>query len=90
MFIKTTACAAAIALSTTSTFAGGLSPEIVEAVPVEKAATPAFSINPTYIVLGVVALILIASAGGDDDPDDEPDGETTDIKDPCILDPECD
>ena len=73
MLKKTTACAAVIALCATTAFAGGLSPEIVEAPVVEEAmAAPAgTSINPAFIVVGVLAALLIASSVGDDDDDDD-------------------
>lgn len=83
MFTKTTACAAAIALSATTAFAGGLSPEIVEAVPMEEVVAPAGpSINPTYIVVGVLAALLIAAAVSDDDDEvsDNPDKDPGDIQ----------
>ena len=69
MFTKSAALAAAIAISATSVFAGGLSPEIVEtAVMEEVMVAPAGpSIDPTYIVIGVIAALLIATAVGDDD-----------------------
>jgi len=73
MFAKTTALAAAIAISASSTFAGGLAPEIVETAPMEEivAAPAGSSIDPTYIVIGVIAALLIAAAGSDDDGDDD-------------------
>jgi hypothetical protein len=83
MFKQVSAFAAATALCASTAFAGGLSPEIVEAAPAEEAVAPAFAINPTFIVLGAVALLLIASAGGDDDPEEEQEQE----KDPCLIDP---
>ena len=69
MFTKTTALAAAIAVSASSAFAGGLSPEIVETPVMEEvmAAPAGPSIDPTYIVIGVIAALLIATAVGDDD-----------------------
>ncbi len=74
MFAKTTALAAAIAISASSTFAGGLAPEIVETAPMEEivAAPAGSSIDPTYIVVGVLAALLIAAAvnDGDDGGDD--------------------
>lgn len=69
---KTTLFAAALAVSASTAFAGGLSPEIIEAPQAEDemaAATP--SINPTYIVVGVLAALLIAAAVDNDD--DEPE-----------------
>lgn len=73
MFNKSIAFAAAIALSTSAVSAGGLSPEIIEATP-EEVVSPAPSVNPAYIVMGVLAAMLIIAAidGGDDDePDDD-------------------
>ncbi|EBA12456.1 hypothetical protein [Roseobacter sp. CCS2] len=72
MFIKATAYAAAIAICATSTFAGGLADEIVEApvMEAEMAPAPNSSVNPTYIVVGVLAALLIAAAVNDDDDDD--------------------
>ena len=72
MLKKTTACAAVIALCATTALAGGLSPEIVEAPVVEEAmAAPAgTSINPAFIVVGVLAALLIASQVGDDDEEE--------------------
>jgi hypothetical protein len=57
-----TAAAAIAALSTTAT-AGGLSPEVMEApVAVAPAAAPAgSSINPAFVVVGVLAALLIAA-----------------------------
>jgi hypothetical protein len=76
MFSKTTAFAAAIAISTTSAFAGGLSPEIIESPVTEDdmmVAGP--SIEPGYIVLGVLAALLIAAAVSDNDDDNDPEEE---------------
>jgi len=67
MLTKTTALAAAIAFTASTAFAGGLSPEIVETpVMEEPAVVPAgSSIDPTYIVVGVIAALLIAAAVSD-------------------------
>ena len=71
----TIAAAASIAVLSTSAFAGGLSPEIMETPVVEAAPAPAASsISPTYIVLGVLAALLIAAAVNQDD--DETPAET--------------
>lgn len=71
MLKKTTLFAAAIALSTTSVFAGGLSPEIIEAPAMEDdtmaAAGP--SVNPTYIIVGLLAALVIGVALSEDDDD---------------------
>jgi hypothetical protein len=62
--------AAVVALSTTA-FAGGLSPEVMEAPVVAVEPAPAgSSINPAFIVVGVLAALLIASSLEDDDEDD--------------------
>lgn len=69
MRITTTlAAAASIAVLSTSAFAGGMSPEVMEPpVMVEPAPAPAASsISPTYIVLGVLAALLIAAAAAED------------------------
>lgn len=71
--LTTLATAASIAAIATAPMAGGLANEIMEA-PVEvvdEMAPAGPSINPTYIVLGVLAALLIANALSDDD--DEPD-----------------
>ena len=68
MRTKTIATAAAIALAANTAFAGGLSPALTETPVVETevvAAAP--SVNPTYIVVGVLAALLIAAAVSDDD-----------------------
>lgn len=70
MPIKTTAIAAVLALTATTAFAGGLSPAITETSLVEDeivAATP--SIDPAYIVVGVVAALLIAASVSSDSSD---------------------
>lgn len=76
MFTKTTAFAAAIAISTTSAFAGGLSPEIIESpVTEDEVIAAAPSIEPGYIVLGVLAALLIAAAISDNDSGEEEEEE---------------
>ncbi|MEO1638835.1 MAG: hypothetical protein AAFU41_06255 [Pseudomonadota bacterium] len=63
---------AALALMGTTATAGGLSDQIVEApVIMEEPVAAGPSINPAFIVVGVLAALLIASAASDDD-DDEP------------------
>jgi hypothetical protein len=77
MFNKLTAFAAAFALTASSALAGGLSPEIIESSP-EEVVSPSPSVNPAYIVVGVLAALLIVAAvnGGDDgDDDDDDDGD---------------
>lgn len=60
----TVAAAASIAVLSTSAFAGGMAPEVMEppVVMEEPMAEPASSVSPTYIVLGVLAALLIAAA----------------------------
>lgn len=64
--------AASVAVLATSTMAGGLADEITEApVEVMVADEPAgSSINPTFIVLGVLAALLLASALDDDEEEE--------------------
>ncbi|WP_322893877.1 MULTISPECIES: hypothetical protein [unclassified Yoonia] len=57
------ATAAAVAVLSTSAFAGGLAPEVMEApVVVAEPAPAGSSINPAFIVVGVLAALLIAAA----------------------------
>ena len=71
--LKSGITALAIASLSSTAFAGGLSPEIMEApVMVEEVAEPASSVSPAIIVLGVLAALLIAAAVAEDDDDDEP------------------
>ena len=69
MFTKSAALAAAVAVSASSALAGGLSPEIVESPAMEEVmvAPAGPSIDPAFIVIGVFAALLIATAVGDDD-----------------------
>lgn len=64
--------AAALAISTVSASAGGLAPEIIETPPVvEDTFEPAgSSVNPAIIVLGILALLLIASSSSSDNGDE--------------------
>lgn len=64
-----TFAAAALLASTTSAFAGGLSPEITEApVAIEEVMAPAApSVSPTIIVLGVLGALLLVSMTSDDE-----------------------
>jgi len=89
MLTKTTALAAAIAISASSTFAGGLAPEIVETAPIEEivAAPAGSSIDPTYIVIGVIAALLIAAAGSDGD-DDGGGRDLEFCQDICVIGPD--
>ncbi|WP_019955430.1 hypothetical protein [Yoonia vestfoldensis] len=62
------ATAVAVAALSTTAFAGGLSPEVMEAPVVMAEPAPAgSSINPVFIVIGVLAALLIASSLDDDD-----------------------
>ena len=61
--------AGAFAISVTLAQAGGVADEITEA-PLAMAEEPApagSSINPTYVVLGVLAALMIAAIAADDD-----------------------
>ena len=64
----TLAAAAALAVSAVSANAGGMSAPVMDApvVVMEEPATGS-SINSTYIVIGVIAALLIASQMGDDE-----------------------
>lgn len=70
-FTKTIATSALV-VSSTFAHAGGLANEITEApvVMAEEPAPAGSSIDPTYIVLGVIAALLIAAAVAEDDDDD--------------------
>jgi hypothetical protein len=68
--LTTLTAATALAAFTTAATAGGLSPEIMEAPVVAVEPAPAgSSINPAFIVVGVLAALLIASSLEDDDND---------------------
>ncbi|WP_394178246.1 hypothetical protein [Yoonia maritima] len=58
---KTLATAATLAVVSTSAFAGGVAPVIVEPVEVMEAPKTS-SVSSTYVVVGVVAALLIAAA----------------------------
>ncbi|MBQ1203141.1 MAG: hypothetical protein IIX61_04970 [Loktanella sp.] len=65
------ATAAAVATLSTAAVAGGMSPEIMEA-PVAVAPAPAgSSINPAFVVVGVLAALLIASASSSSSSNDD-------------------
>ncbi|WP_322891536.1 MULTISPECIES: hypothetical protein [unclassified Yoonia] len=67
------ATAAAVAALSTTAFAGGLSPEVMEAPVVAVEPAPAgSSINPAFIVVGVLAALLIAASLDDDEDEVEP------------------
>jgi len=79
-----TMLAAAFALTANTAIAGGLSPEIIEAPAMEDdvvaAAGP--SIDPAYIVVGVVAALLIAAAISEGSDDEEETVEATEEPEP--------
>ncbi|MEO1640158.1 MAG: tail fiber domain-containing protein [Pseudomonadota bacterium] len=77
--LTTTAIVAALSIGQVA-YAGGLSDEIMEApvVMAEPAPEPGPSINPTYVVLGVLAALLIAAAVQEED-DDSDDTDTDQI-----------
>ena len=61
--LKALAAAAVLTSAAATADAGGLAPVIPEApVVVVDAAAPAGSINPGYIVLGLLAALVAASA----------------------------
>ncbi len=73
-FTTTLAAAAVCAAPALVAHAGGLADEIMEApvVAVESEVAPAgTSVNPTFIILGVLAALLIAAALNEDDDDDD-------------------
>ena len=83
MRITTTlAAAAALAVSGVAATAGGMADEVLETPVVVAGPAPApaaSSISPTYIVLGVLAALLSASAvdaNDDDEPTTEPVSST--------------
>ncbi|MBQ2260056.1 MAG: hypothetical protein II336_01660 [Loktanella sp.] len=60
---KVFATAAVVAALSTTAFAGGLAPEVMEApVVVAEPAPAGSSINPAFIVVGILAALLIAAA----------------------------
>lgn len=65
--LKTLVTVAAISAVSTSAFAGGLSPEIIEAPVMEDTMAAAPSINSGYIVVGVLALLLVGASLGSDE-----------------------
>lgn len=67
--------AGALLVSGTMAQAGGLSDEIMEApvIVAEEPAPAGSSINPTYVVLGLLAALLIAAAVAEDDDDEGDD-----------------
>ncbi|SFR33912.1 hypothetical protein SAMN04488005_0570 [Yoonia tamlensis] len=67
---KALCAAAALALTSTAAFAGGVAPAVMEAPVVEVMEAPATSsVSPAFIVIGVLAALLIASQLTDDDDD---------------------
>lgn len=73
MRILTTLIAAtAIAGLTTAATAGGLAPEVMEApVVIAEPAPAGSSINPAFVVVGVLAALLIAASLDDSDDEEE-------------------
>jgi hypothetical protein len=72
--LTTMTAAAALAAFSTAASAGGLSPEVMEP-PVAVAPAPApagSSINPAFVVVGVLAALLIAANSGSSDDGEEP------------------
>ena len=63
-FTKTLIAAAAISTIGMTATAGGLAPEVMETVPVvvEDTMMPTGSINSGYVVLGLLAALVAASA----------------------------
>lgn len=68
MLKKTALFAAAIALSTSTAFAGGMADPIAPMEPMmDEPMAAGSSISPTYIVLGVLAALVIAAAVAEDE-----------------------
>ena len=69
MLKKTTLFAAAIALSGTTAFAGGMADPVVPMDKMDKMMDKPMaagsSVSPTYIVLGVLAALVIAAAAAE-------------------------
>lgn len=63
----TLAAAAALAVSGFAANAGGLAPEVMEApvVVVEEPAPAGSSVNSTWIIIGVLAVLVAAAAAND-------------------------
>lgn len=64
----TLAASAALAVSGFAANAGGMAPEVMEApvVVVEEPAPAGTSVSPTWVILGVLAVLLIAAAANAD------------------------
>lgn len=64
-----TLAAAALAVSSVSASAGGIAPEVIEtpAVIVDAPSPAGSSADPAFIILGILAALLIASAASDND-----------------------
>lgn len=60
-FTKTLATAATLAVVSTTAFAGGVAPQVMEENEV-MVAPAGSSVSPSIIVLGVLAALLIAAA----------------------------
>ena len=75
--LKSAVAATAIAALSTSAFAGGLSPEIMEAPVVmeeEMMAPAAGSISPTIVVVGVLAALLLVASLQEEEEEEECEG----------------
>ena len=66
----TTVIASAALLAATTANAGGLSDEVMEAPVIveEPMMEPESSINPVYIIVGILAALLLASSLSEDEP----------------------
>ncbi len=71
MRIMTTVIASAALLASTTAHAGGLSNEVMEAPVIveEPMMEPESSINPVYIIVGILAALLLASSLSEDETD---------------------
>lgn len=81
--VTTTIAASALLVSSTMVQAGGLSDEIMEApvIVAEEPAPAGSSINPTYLVIGVLAALLIAAAVNEDDEEERDNVEELALSD---------
>jgi len=78
MLTRTTAVAAAIAISASSVFAGDLADEIVETPVMQEVVAAETRNNGTYVVNGILAALQIAVAVGQEDDDDGQGPRTAD------------
>lgn len=73
--LKTLVASAAIAAIATTSVAGGLSDQIMEApVVAEEEMAPAAgsSVDPSLIVLGILALLILGASSSSSDDNEEP------------------